>query len=117
MMRAANATLARPTARSWGQIARRHLDKEQARLAEATTPVVRFEAAALKGFREIVRGEKTLPTSMRRNLQLPSRPPFQFPILFRLAGPMAVHFARQSQMRSRHWRAAGSLLTLCCACT
>ena len=45
MMRAANATLARPTARSWGQIARRHLDKEQARLAEATTPVVRFEAA------------------------------------------------------------------------
>ena len=69
MTRAARSTLARPTATSWGQVARQYLDTEQARLAGATSPLVRFETRALEVFGGILRGETTLPASTRKTLR------------------------------------------------
>ena len=93
MTRAAIATRARPKALLWGQIGRRYLAREQARLAEATTPVVRFEATALKAFGEIVRGEKTLPASVRRNLR-------SLATAARDADPFPSNWANDNPLRS-----------------
>jgi len=69
MARAARAVLERPSATSWARVGRRDLDSEQARLAAATTALIRLETAALAGFGDLLRGEKTLPRSTRKSLR------------------------------------------------
>lgn len=69
MTRAARSVLIRPGATSWAQVGRRDLDGEQARLAKATTTLIRFEAAAVEAFGSLLRGEKALPQSTRRSLR------------------------------------------------
>ena len=63
MTRAARAVRRRPRATSWAQIAGADLDKEQARLAAATTALLAFEGAALDAFGYLLRGEKSCPKS------------------------------------------------------
>jgi len=67
MRLAAAAFRQRPAAKAWNQLPRMHLTKEQSRLANATTSVVRFEVVALEAFREILHG-RTLPVSTNRRL-------------------------------------------------
>jgi len=69
MTRAGRAILAQPTARCWRQIPRRYLDKEQARLVDATKPLVNLEAIARSGFAKIISGEKVLSGSVCRDLR------------------------------------------------
>lgn len=69
MRTAAMAALARPSAMTWAGVGRRELSNEQARLAKATTAVIRLEAASLEAFGALLRGEKSLSQSTRKPLR------------------------------------------------
>jgi hypothetical protein len=101
MSRAARAVLARPKAEAWARTGRRELDGEQARLANATTTVVKLEAAALDAFGELLRGGKVLPASTRRSLRslaAAARDSDPFPSSWPAGSPLrsAVHDAMSS---------------------
>jgi len=106
MIRAAKAVLARAKASAWAQTARRELDREQARLANATTAVVRLEKAALDAFGELLRGEKTFPAPARRSLRslaVAVRNADPFPSSWPTGSPLrsAIHDALSSLGRGR----------------
>jgi hypothetical protein len=91
MTRAARSVLTRPGATSWAQVGRRDLDSEQARLAEATTALVRFETVAIEAFGGLLRGEKTLPQATRRSLRslaAATRHPDPFPSSWGESNPL-----------------------------
>jgi hypothetical protein len=107
MSRAARAALARPKAAVWARTGRLELDSEQARLADATTAVVRLEAAALDAFGELLRGEKVLPASTRRSLRslaAAARDADPFPLSWPAGSPLrsAIHEALSSLARGRN---------------
>lgn len=106
MARAARAVLARPEAETWARAGLRELDVEQARLASATTTVVKLEAAALDAFGELLRGEKGLPPSTRRSLRslaATTRDSDPFPSSWPASNPLrsALHDALSSLARGR----------------
>lgn len=120
MTRAGRAALARPKATTWAQTGRRELDREQGRLAGATTEVVRLEAAALNAFADLLRGVKVLPASTKRSLRslaTAMQDADPFPSSWAEGGPLrsAIHDAISSLARGRD--AAATLVRLHIAVT
>ena len=102
MTRAARAILAYPKAQAWRQVPRRYLGKEQARLVEAAKPLVSLETIALSAFGEIIRGEKILSASIRRDLR-------SLASTLRDIDPFPSHWSPENPLRSAISDALSSL--------
>jgi hypothetical protein len=106
MTRAARSVLTRPDATCWTRVGQLDLDSEQARLAEATTALIRLETAALEAFGGLLRGEKALPRSTRkalRSLAAATRDADPFPSSWDGSNPLrsAIRDALSSLVRGR----------------
>ncbi len=69
MANAARAALAHPKATTWGNAARKELNNEQRRLADATNPVIALQNAALDAFGRLIHGDRALSKPVRRELR------------------------------------------------